>query len=1503
MGKIDIFKEDVRIGDRVVIYRNFGNEDIEGVVSEIGDFFVVLLKDNNRKARIFEDIISGWDILTAIDESTEQCKQHEGVNQSLPESSHTSAAIENNSISEVDKESNIVTDKLEIQAEVNNPVLEQAGDLTLQRDSKADEKEEDSQKFGLKIVGKIDLSKCGDTKFRTKDNLKSIPTENVDIPIDSSTNLKQTDCFRTTEEMSAINNLVETESQEDFQHFSRQEAEYSPIDDADTTKASILNQLSALNSTFHIDIDGIISILDRIALNYIDADKPIKSNAVLVGVKKNFCVVVKEDGVELKCYYSRVADYGLIHLLRKYQAGDTIPILANTYIQKNTGKEIVTAICGIQSPQEYISRLIDMIDDGNFVFAKLLFEILKYNSILNKASLNKTSKSGLEYITREIKEVNFSQLDLPMINIDLKVTTDSSEKGLFKQVEQQVKRFVDVGDTGSAVQIIDKTIEDGSMSSKYISNLMLRKAQLYSSVDDIYNAQSAYSDLISYNESIGASKNNLSHLYTELARLLLQSPDTQSEALENLDKAIQLNPSNKVAAGLKTQITTKVEEDGKPTGEGIVIDASSDSSVLSKMIDIDIQEHRFTDKEILERNNDATPEIALRLYEEATKSTDPEQYPKYLEAAKAFSILKVGSYNLQNYLYVIANYSRLKGNYLCNMVKRLAQNANNESQDILNIRRLKDSAQSYFLETLDLWSSISEDSFDIGNDSTNSEASKDEILGVVLEVLANYLKLDVAHYYLDNWIACDYNSIFSSNFSQIFNQCIKSKNPELEKIAYRTVIQIGSYSVQVWNKLSRMKEGTGSMYDKFNHANTRAHIYELINNILGVQIDTTLPAGQFLKKGFALHIESRSIFEAKSASLQSEVLGPHNIAEITEKWESLSAYWSLLSETEKETKDKISEVLSVLKPYLSRKDAERTNLLIKAQSIIDTQIQFINDNTTYYGRTFFFPLLNKWKKELKNILDERIALTYPVLDVKGDPMYILNDNGKRILNLVVTNSGESSADGFELTLTLSSTSTHEDLSLSVSYKEKEIPACDRTAVKIDLTDNEIVKDAIVNVKASIAAYYLSNLLTALEYDFSVESKEEEFALTESDILWSDTRTPEAQMFVGRKEILDRLIRHYSSIERHEPYILYGLTRTGKSSILRYLGENINGKAFKARDGKEYNIIPIFIDFSQGASLGKASDFWSYVINECVFPQLDEFSISYDLFKCNDVNPRAKDFKLLLGDLKVIGLYPLFLIDEFSYIRTLIDKDIVTPAFLHSLRQYSLEGEASFIYAGTYDIKSLIKDAKYGFTGALVTAHDEEIGKIDAESADELMDAMHDSIVFTDDAKDRIHELSGDIPYFIQIICKNLGFFAVENKRKFIGYPELEKIINILTGKDPQDKASLVRELPENRFQNNQYSPLDPPEVNVLISSIVYKNRGLKIPRGVSYAELQDMWGSHGINDFRPKLASAIGLLIEKKVLVGYQDDGLEVYRLSVDLFRLWWENHHKDINRELSTIM
>jgi len=99
-----------------------------------------------------------------------------------------------------------------------------------------------------------------------------------------------------------------------------------------------------------------------------------------------------------------------------------------------------------------------------------------------------------------------------------------------------------------------------------------------------------------------------------------------------------------------------------------------------------------------------------------------------------------------------------------------------------------------------------------------------------------------------------------------------------------------------------------------------------------------------------------------------------------------------------------------------------------------------------------------------------------------------------------------------------------------------------------------------------------------------------------------------------------------------------------------------------------------------------------------------------------------------------------------------------------------------------------------------------------------------------------------------------------------------------------------------------YSPSDPREVNVLITSLTYFNRGNENQRGVGIVELQELWAKKNIQAFRAMLAESIELLIEKKVLVQYQDDDIPVYKLSVDLFRRWWGNHHEDLAREIDTL-
>ena len=64
-----------------------------------------------------------------------------------------------------------------------------------------------------------------------------------------------------------------------------------------------------------------------------------------------------------------------------------------------------------------------------------------------------------------------------------------------------------------------------------------------------------------------------------------------------------------------------------------------------------------------------------------------------------------------------------------------------------------------------------------------------------------------------------------------------------------------------------------------------------------------------------------------------------------------------------------------------------------------------------------------------------------------------------------------------------------------------------------------------------------------------------------------------------------------------------------------------------------------------------------------------------------------------------------------------------------------------------------------------------------------------------------------------------------------------------------------------------------------------------------------LWAKKNIQAFRSKLAEAIELLLEKKVILQYEDDGLPVYKLSVDLFRRWWGQHHNDLTREIDTIL
>ena len=534
-------------------------------------------------------------------------------------------------------------------------------------------------------------------------------------------------------------------------------------------------------------------------------------------------------------------------------------------------------------------------------------------------------------------------------------------------------------------------------------------------------------------------------------------------------------------------------------------------------------------------------------------------------------------------------------------------------------------------------------------------------------------------------------------------------------------------------------------------------------------------------------------------------------------------------------------------------------------------------------------------------LEKKIADTTPQLVVLADPPYIVDLDGSKVVNLLIKNKGESTAEGCIMIPNVINLTTGASIKGKNVYKN-EIPSGNNLEVPMKLPPamNDVESIKLV---MSISAIYQGKELPSKEFEFTLE-KEPESTLKYEDIPWNDGPIPVEQMFKGRKQILEMLTKHYTSIERAKPYILYGLTRTGKSSILKYLRNALDKKQITI-SGEQYCIATFYWDLSQASSFGNAHDMWEYLL----FDQFNEYLEPYigaDGYAELNMpeRPRAKELNNALTFLQKKHIYPIFFVDEFSFIKVMMDNSVVNPAFLHTLRQFSFEAKAGFIYAGTYDVDALLEDPKYGIQGQLVGCKKEQISEIDKDSAEELIQVLGEKLVFTKEAVEHIHRLSGDVPYFVQMICKYCGFYAVENKRSIIGYPELEYVVKILTGEISPSENSLVKTLPDNVFQNNMFSPADPKEVNVLITSIVHFNRENKEhPRGVSMVELQELWASKRVSAFTAKLADSIELLTKKRVLKDALDEDLPVYTITVDLFRRWWSIHHPDITVEIGTIM
>lgn len=1040
-----------------------------------------------------------------------------------------------------------------------------------------------------------------------------------------------------------------------------------------------------------------------------------------------------------------------------------------------------------------------------------------------------------------------------------------------RDIEKELDGLIRNGEREQCLKRSYEVLANSCPTPKYLRSYLDRMVNTEIALGNNEAAMKCLAQLIAYNEkSDDIRPNTISHLYLTLARVMIKLNLT-SEALQSLECAEWLRPGNSAVINMRNQILeSKKGDEGKDNQETNPIEdeLTIKGSSVSKLLLQDIEERlRYSDT--LEIQN------PLSSYKRAMSSLKDEKETYYsraqyfLESAVAYKI--TNQVDAKEYWESMANYASMRGNAMFNRVSELLQNYPETRDELV---ASCDSAKSYFVEALGIY-----------NDLGKRHYLQDHFL--------KYLKLENMTSMIEGGKTPDIEWNTGS-LKEKLRESLQIDNTEGQMVLYKACIAVGAVSPGAWFTLAFDKDGIGPIVGKLNQDSFRKNAFGLLNKIEQSDVDITLSYNAFLKKIFKHRRNKQRLFNNFVVECLKWNFSQFEIDEFANKWKQIINFEDLLLPTDRRACKDINDVIKILEPYKALGDKERGNLLNTSQQTLRNSIKVISETTTYYGRTFFYHLAQNWLSEIDKQIAIRIATTFPKLKVTADSCFIKEKSGKKYINYIVSNYGESTAASFVVKIK-SSTNTDEYVS------EETLPAGDFKGVSWDLP-SEMYSMKFFDVKFEVIPKYQGRDLPSSSFGITFE-EDLGNTIDKKDIPWNIKETPSEHIFKGRKGLLDKLLKHYLSDERATTIILYGLTRTGKTSILKYLRDKISGKTLD--DKPHLKVLPISWDLKAVAyKKGQESEFWENLVGTNMYESFSE-GIRKELDKsyrlgCVPEILSQNDFVKIIDILNDIGYFPFITIDEFSYVKNSMDEGLLNASFLAILRDMSLNGKAAFIYAGTYDIKELPRDPKYGITGQLTNTKIWPVIEIDSDAANELIDAWVPTLNFTDDAKLHIRRLSGCVPYWIQWICRSCGKYAALHKRHWLGYDEVEEVIQIMIG-EKNSELYTSNIIDENDFQNNQYTP-DAIDEHAVITCISYINRDQKRnSRGVGIPELQYLWQKYKVTDvFIKQMVNAITKLEEKRIIASYTDESRQVYKLNVDLFRRWWYVHHKDLNLVLT---
>ncbi|HEY0753354.1 MAG TPA: ATP-binding protein, partial [Ktedonobacteraceae bacterium] len=362
-----------------------------------------------------------------------------------------------------------------------------------------------------------------------------------------------------------------------------------------------------------------------------------------------------------------------------------------------------------------------------------------------------------------------------------------------------------------------------------------------------------------------------------------------------------------------------------------------------------------------------------------------------------------------------------------------------------------------------------------------------------------------------------------------------------------------------------------------------------------------------------------------------------------------------------------------------------------------------------------------------------------------------------------------------------------------------------------------------------------------------------------------TPTSDSKMFYGREEDLNSLrdILGSTNARANRVILLIGQRRSGKTSLIYQLANQLQMH------------IAVHIDLQDLAMSNGAAELFSNFalkIQEAMFlrgftpPPLNEFN-----FRENST--QTFDRYLKLSTQQLGGQRLILLFDEFEVFNELIQQKRLDENFLHYLRslmQHRLG--VNFLLAGAphvllYDINNR--------SALLNIAQKHHLSRLKEEEAAHLITDPVQNLVYDPQALELIHQLTGDQPYLIHLLCEELIYYCNKYKKNYANTNDINKIVDKVLERG-DNYFWMIWKLASSREERL---------ILTLLAGEADAGQG-----GIfSLVDLKKAFDDLNCSCDAEKMRQALSHLQQEEIIEG-DNDG-QIFSIPVDLIRIWLCQH------------